>query len=219
MHYLVPGFRAAILLGWLVAGTATASAQMPGLPVLQNAFANPGITVGVNYGSTKDLTGIGGAAAWAPGNGRFVVSAGVGTASPKDSGDGATSYGGRVSAPVIRFMGDALGLGIFAGFGGASQSSTSLLVAGVSAGYRRPMGSMGFSIHVAPSYQRTSVSAGGETFSAGLVRVSSGIDVSFGGRYGATIGVEAGANAAEDKPGPRGAVFGLGLSYALRRVR
>ena len=219
MRHRVPGIPLAALLAALAATVGTAGAQMPGLPVLQNAFANPGITVGVNYGSTKDLTGIGAAGAWAPGSARFVLSAGAGTASPKNGDDGATSYGGRVSAPVLRFMGDALGLGVFAGIGGASQSKTGVVVAGVSGGYRLAMGAMGVSLHVAPSWQRTSASVGGDSFSGSVIRVSSGIDVSFGGRYGATIGVETGAKAPDDEPGPRGTVFGLGLSYALRRVR
>lgn len=219
MRHFVPGIRAATILALMAAIPGTARAQMPGLPVLQNAFANPGITVGVNYGTSKDFNGIGAAGAWAPGSARFVLSAGAGTASPKDKGDGATTYGGRVSAPVIRFMGDALGLGVFAGLGGASQSKTNLIVAGASAGYRRPMGGMGVSIHVAPSWQRTSASVAGKTLSGSVIRVSSGVDVSFGGRYGATIGVETGASAADNEPGPQGTVFGLGLSYALRRVR
>ena len=219
MRHFVPGLRPATLIAALAGSLGTAGAQMPGLPVLQNAFANPGITVGVNYGTSKEFTGIGAAGAWAPGSARFVLSAGAGTVSPKEDGDGATSYGGRVSAPVLRFMGDAVGLGVFAGLGGASQSKTGIIVAGVSGGYRRAMGGMGVSIHVAPSYQRTSVSVGGKSISGSAIRVSSGIDVSFGGRYGATVGVETGGKAAVDEPGPHGTVFGLGLSYALRRVR
>lgn len=219
MPHSATGFQAAALIAALAASSGTADAQMPGLPVLQNAFANPGITIGVNYGSGKDLTGSGAAGAWAPGSARFVLSAGVGTASPKDSRDGATTYGGRISAPVFRFMAGAMGVGVFAGIGGASQAKTGVIVAGVSGGYRRALGSMGVSLHVAPSWQRTSVSVAGDAFSGSVVRVSSGIDVSFGGRYGATIGVETGAKAADDEPGPRGTMFGIGLSYALRRVR
>lgn len=195
-----------------------AAAQMPGLPVLQNAFANPGITVGLNYGRATELTGYGAAAAWAPGSARFVLSAGIGTATP-DSGERATSYGARVTVPLMRLMGDAFGLGAFGGFGGASQAKMSLIVAGVSAGYRRPIRSLGFSVHGAPSYQRASVSVGGTTVSAGVIRFSAGADVSFGGRYGATIGIETGGSPKADEPGARGTVFGLGFSYALRRVR
>lgn len=191
-------------------------AQMPGLPVLQNAFANPGITVGVNYGQSSDVKGIGAAGAWAPGSARFVLSAGVGTATP-DSGKGATAYGGRVAVPVLQLMGGSVGLGAFGGLGGMSRFS--LIVAGLSAGYQRPIGSMGFSVHAAPSWQRSSASVAGKTFSGSVIRVSGGVDISFGGRYGATVGVETGATAAANEPGPTGTVFGLGFSYALRRVR
>lgn len=195
-----------------------ATSQMPGLPVLQNAFANPGITVGANYGQSSDLTGIGAAAAWAPGSARFVLSAGVGTATP-DGEKGVTSYGGRVAVPVMNLMSGAIGLGGFAGIGGMSQDGFSLVVAGLSAGYRRPMGAMGFSVHAAPSWQRSAVSVAGKTFSGSVIRVSGGVDISFGGRYGATVGVETGRKAGGGNPGPAGTVFGLGLSYALRRVR
>jgi hypothetical protein len=195
-----------------------ASAQMPGLPVLQNAFANPGITVGVNYGHSTEFNGIGAAGAWAPGSARFVLSAGVGTATP-DTGKGATAYGGRVAVPVMKLMSGSIGLGAFGGIGGMSQNGFSLVVAGLSAGYRRPMGSMGFSVHAAPSWQRSAITVAGKTFSTSAIRVSSGVDISFGGRYGATVGVEAGGKTKKDEPGPSGSVFGLGFSYALRRVR
>lgn len=195
-----------------------AVAQMPGLPVLQNAFANPGITVGVNYGQSSDVKGIGAAGAWAPGSARFVLSAGVGTATA-DGGKGATAYGGRVAVPVMQLMGGSIGLGAFGGLGGMSQNSFSLIVAGLAAGYRRPMGSLGFSVHAAPSWQRSSVSVASTTFSGSVIRVSGGVDISFGGRYGATVGVETGGKATAGKPGPAGTVLGLGFSYALRRVR
>jgi hypothetical protein len=119
----------------------------------------------------------------------------------------------------MRLMGGAVGLGAFGGLGGASQSSMGVLVGGISAGYRRPMGSLGVSLHAAPSYQRTSVTAAGQTVSAGVIRFSAGVDVSVGGRYGATLGLESGGSPKADEPGARGTVFGLGFSYALRRVR
>jgi hypothetical protein len=81
------------------------------------------------------------------------------------------------------------------------------------------MGAMGFSVHAAPSWQRSSISVAGKTFSGSTTRVSGGVDISFGGRYGATVGVEAGGKAKNNSPGPSGTVFGLGFSYALRRVR
>lgn len=204
-------------LGLFLTGTL-AEGQMPGLPIFQNAFANPGITAGLNYGRASELTGYGVAGAWAPGSARLVLSGGAGRVTPA-TGKGTTAYGARIAVPVVRLMNGSVGLGAFGGVGGASQSSTSIVVAGISAGYRRSIGSLGFSVHAAPSYQRASVSAGGLTASAAMMRVSAGVDVSFGGRYGATIGVETGASAADDEPGPHGSVFGLGLSYALRRVQ
>jgi hypothetical protein len=196
-----------------------AGAQMPGLPVLQNAFANPGITVGLNYGRAESLTGVGAAAAWAPGNARFALSAGFGTAKPDGDEERSNSYGARVSVPVLRLMSDAVGLGAFGGFGGASQAKWNVIVAGVSAGYRRPIGKLGVSLHAAPSWQRASIDVAGTSVSASVIRFSAGADVSFGGRYGATIGVETGGSPKADEPGSRGTVFGLGFSYALRRVR
>ena len=43
-----------------------AGAQMPGVPVLQNSFANPGLTIAVNYGHSDDAQAYAGALAWAP---------------------------------------------------------------------------------------------------------------------------------------------------------
>ena len=193
-------------------------AQLPGLPVLQNAFANPGVTVGLNYGRGTSMTGYAAAAAWAPGNARFVASGGIGAAKP-DQGESSTAYGGRISAPVFRFMDGAAGVGAFAGYGGVDAASTSVAVIGASVGYRRPLGTLGVSVHAAPSYQRHRASFANETVSAGLFRFSAGVDVSFGERFGATVGFEAGGTAKETEPGPTASVFGLGVSYALRRVQ
>ena len=44
----------------------SARAQMPGLPVLQNAFANPGITLALDAGGDPDSRAYGGAVAWSP---------------------------------------------------------------------------------------------------------------------------------------------------------
>src|SRR5215213_5877833 len=58
-----------------VMGLAGASnAQMPGLPVLQNAFANSGVTVAGNYGHVSGSNVFGVAGAWGLGSGRFQIS-------------------------------------------------------------------------------------------------------------------------------------------------
>ena len=198
---------------------SASQAQMPGVPVLQNAFANPGITVGLNYGRGTDVTGYAVAGAWAPGSARFVVSGGLGAVKVDGAGESSTAYGGRVAVPVKRFMDDAAGVGVFGGYGGAEGTNTSVAVLGLSAGYRRPMGTLGVSIHVAPSYQRYRASVGGDAETGGAFRFSGGVDVSFGARFGATVGFEAGGKAGAGEPGPTGSMFGMGVSYALRRVR
>lgn len=197
---------------------ASAASQLPGLPVLQNAFANPGITVGLNYGRAVDLTGYAVAVAWAPRSGRFAISGGVGSAKPDDT-TASAAYGGRVSVPVLHVMQGALGVGAFAGFGTWPFANRSVAVLGVAAGYQRPIGSLGVSVHAAPSYQRYSISSATEDVSGGLFRFAAGVDVSFGGRFGATLGFESGARHRSDALGTSSSIFGLGVSYALRRVR
>ena len=192
--------------------------QLPGLPVLQNAFANPGITVGLNYGRAVNLTGYAAAVAWAPGSGRFAISGGVGSAKPDDS-TSSVAYGGRVSVPVLHLLQGALGVGAFGGFGTWPFADRSVAILGIAAGYQRPIGSLGVSVHAAPSYQRYSISSKTEDVSGGLFRFAAGVDVSFGGRYGATLGFESGAKRRTDALGTSSSIFGLGLSYALRRVR
>jgi hypothetical protein len=211
-------FRLHLASAGLVTVALPAGAQLPGLPVLQNAFANPGITAGLNYGRGTDVTGYAAAAAWAPGSARFVISGGIGATKP-DGGKSSTAYGGRVAVPVMRLMDGAAGLGAFAGYGGWEIANTSVAVLGVSAGYRRPLGSLGVSVHTAPSYQRFRSSVADKSVSNGVFRYSAGLDVSFGERFGATIGFEGGGTGGKDAAGPGGSTFGLGVSYALRRVQ
>jgi len=165
-----------------------------------------------------DLTGYAVAVAWAPRSGRFAISGGVGSAKPDDT-TASAAYGGRVSVPVLHVMQGALGVGAFAGFGTWPFANRSVAVLGVAAGYQRPIGSLGVSVHAAPSYQRYSISSATEDVSGGLFRFAAGVDVSFGGRFGATLGFESGARQRSDALGTSSSIFGLGVSYALRRVR
>jgi hypothetical protein len=194
-------------------------AQMPGLPVLQNAFTNPGITVAANVGFASDLNTYGGAVSWVPGGGRFGLSAGAGSMMP-DGGDPTLAYGARgaVGVPWLSGLGD-LAVAVFVGAGGASRSGISTLYvpAGLSVGWRRALGATrGISLYAAPFYGWTRVSGEGESDSAGLVRASFGLDVTIMPRLGATLGVETGATADDDDPGPTGTVIGAGVSYAFR---
>jgi hypothetical protein len=197
-----------------------ASAQLPGVPVLQNAFANPGITVAINYGHSDDAKAYAGAIAWAPTSTRFQITAGVGAMDP-DPGDRTTAWGARVAVPVTQgMMAGKLGIGAFAGVGGASQDTVSLLhiPVGASVSFRTRMGERrGISFYAAPFYSRTRVKIHDDSDSKGLVRVSLGVDIAVVPSLGITVGYELGQTADVGEPGVTGGMFGVGLSYALRR--
>ncbi|MGI8496570.1 MAG: outer membrane beta-barrel protein [Gemmatimonadaceae bacterium] len=221
----------------LLAGPA--HAQMLGVPVLQNAFYNPGITVAANYGTGDHISAYGGAAAWAPGSGRLVLSGGAGAYKPS-GGSSQFTWGGRLSLPIYQLMGGSAGVALFGGIGGANASvptatpecvpaldcfgssttrvSVLRVPAGAALGYRAAFAGRGASLYVAPFYgwSRVSVS-GGSSANAAQFRVSVGADVAVLPSVGLTVGYETGATAKNGDPGPTGGLFGVGLSYALRR--
>ncbi|MDQ6888612.1 MAG: hypothetical protein M3068_15185 [Gemmatimonadota bacterium] len=221
----------------LASATATAAAQMLGVPVLQNAFYNSGLTVAGNYGTGDHMSAFGGAAAWAPGSGRFVLSGGAGAYKPSGESSQFT-WGGRLSLPIYQLMSGAVGVALFGGLGGASTTTTFFppclqivecpgvptrvtilrVPAGAALGYRAAFGSRGVSAYVAPFYgwSRVSVS-GGSSVNAAQFRVSVGADVALLPAVGLSVGYESGATAKNGDPGPTGGLFGVGLSYALRR--
>ena len=204
----------------LCAGWASALAQMPGVPVLQNAFANAGLTIAVNYGRSDDLTAYAGALAWAPASARFQVTGGFGSIDPK-VGDRSAAWGARASVPITQtMMGGKLGFGAFAGVGGASQDAVSLLhvPAGASVSWRTRLGERrGISVYAAPFYSWTRVRTDEESENKALVRASFGVDVAVVPSLGITVGYELGQTADAGEPGPTGGTFGVGVSYALRR--
>ena len=209
----------ALVLAVALALPAAAGAQMPGLPVLQNAFANPGITIAVNAGYSETAIAYGAAGAWAPGNARFVISVGAGALSPEE-GETAGAAGARVSMPVLSFMEDALGVAVFAGAGGASREEWRQVdvPAGVGIGWRRAFGvSRGISIHAAPMvrWSRNSIEGGSST-SATLFRIAAGVDVTLGAKFGVTVGVESGGRDEEAAPALARNVGGIGVSYVFR---
>lgn len=218
--------RAVIAAGALLAGAAVLSpldAQMPGVPVLQNGFSNPGVTAAVNYGTAEGVRGYGLAAAWAPASGRFQVSGGVGGYDP-DEGKTWLSYGGRVGVPLTMFTGNgSFGVAPFAGLGAANREGTAIMhvPVGIAAGYRRAIGdTRAISVYGSSFYGWTRLTSdveGVETVSNGLIRFSGGLDFALTPGLGVTIGYEAGAKADDGEPGPIGSVFGIGLSYAFRR--
>jgi hypothetical protein len=196
-------------------------AQMFGAPVLQNAFLNPGLTVAANFGTGNDAKAYGGAVAWAPQAGRVQLSGGAALVD-LDVGSSRVTWGARAMAPIPKVSRPAVGVAAFAGIGGLSANgATTLRVpVGVSVGYRRALGrGRGISGYVAPFYSWSRLKAGGATNSAGLFRVSFGVDVAVLPALGATMGYETGSKASAGEPGPTGGLFGVGLSYALRRSR
>ena len=199
-------------------------AQMLGVPVLQNAFSNPGFTVAANFGTGDDATTYGAAAAWAPAGGRVQVSGGLGLYDP-DGSDGRLTWGVRAAAPLPLPGGltaGGFGVALFGGLGGASaDGATALRVPlGVGLGYRRALGARrGVSGYVTPFYSWTRVSSGDASTSEGIFRISFGLDVAVLPELGVTLGYELGGEAGPGEPGPTGGLFGVGVSYALRRSR
>jgi hypothetical protein len=206
----------------------SAAAQLPNAPVLQNAWAAPGIVVAANLAGGSHGSVYAGAAAWAPSSARFQVSAGAGMQAREDHGSRFV-YGGRLSVPVWSPGSGALGIGAFAGLGGgaggSSRSTTNpvdadstretlIIPVGAAIGYRRGFGGIrGFSAYATPSY----VMIRGNGTSANLLRVGLGLDVGISAAFGITIGAETGQAASEGSPGPNGVLYGLGVSYALGR--
>lgn len=203
-----------------IGATNTCLAQMPATPVLQNAWANSGITIAADYGKAQDASAFAGAVAWSPRESRFQLSAGAGVVRV-DSGGSQGGYGGRLSIPLLSFASGNLGTAIFGGVGVTSGNgrTISTFPIGVALGFRHALGATrGISAYVAPFYEITRnkgdslLDASGRT-----VRASVGLDVTVAPQIGVTVGYETGADAKEKKPGPHGGVFGVGISYALHR--
>ena len=221
MHATTKTLLGALAASALLAGVIPA--QIPGAPVLQNAWAAPGIVAALNIsgGSAAGASNAGVyalAAGWAPSGARFQLSGGGGAAS---GGGSRGVYGVRAAVPITELMQGKLGLGGFVGVGGSSApagdsiSSTMVVPVGAAIGYRMAIGSAGrgFSAYVDPNYQLHS----GPKTRTGFFRVGIGVDAGITSRLGATLGLETGSTAPAGKVGPRGSVFGLGVSMKMGR--
>jgi hypothetical protein len=210
-----------------VAGTcalwgSTANAQMPGVPVLQGAFVNPGVTLGAFFAGGKGQTAGGIAGALAPARQWAQITGGAGYGDARST---VYTYGGRLAIPVGRFIpgvknSERFGVAAFAGAGGGTRDSVTLLMtpAGVAFGYRRALGATrAINVFVSPflSWNR-SRGEGLDQKTAAAFRAAAGADVALTERIGVTVGWEGGRAATETRPGPRGSLFGAGLSYAFR---
>ncbi|MGH7665194.1 MAG: hypothetical protein ACRENI_13040 [Gemmatimonadaceae bacterium] len=197
-----------------------ASAQMLGLPVLQNAFANPGFTGAVNYGESGETLAYGVAGAWAPASARIQVSGGVARFDPDSVAD-AVAYAARVSVPVLSLtQTKSVGLAAFAGAGGArfdDEARALSLAVGAAIGYRWAANRRALSVYASPSYrwERYTPAEGARTV-AGVVRLALGFDIAITRSIGMTIGYELGKTVEQGEPGPTGGIFGAGLSYSFR---
>lgn len=198
-----------------------AAAQLPGAPVLQNAFSNPGLTVAGNYAGGDGTTLLAAAVAYAPGAGRFQFSGGVGRLATEDGEDdrSATAWGGRLAIPVFSFATGRGGIALFGGFGAASVDTVRQVQVpgGIGAGWRMGLGATrALSIYGTGTYLWARRTVGDVEESAGRIRFAAAADVTVIRNLGLTVGFEGGANAKEGKPGPRGSIVAVGVSWAFR---
>lgn len=222
------GYMGTGFLALTAASAAPCVAQMPATPVLQNAWANSGITVAGDYGKAQDASAFAGALAWSPVQSRFQLSAGAGIVR-SDSGGSGAGYGARLAIPVRSFASGSIGTAVFGGVGVTSRLvrqplatqrvTLSSFPIGLALGFRHSIGpTRGASAYVSPFYLISRQT--GDTFArptGGAMRVSLGVDVTIAPQIGLTVGYETGATATDRRPGPIGGVFGVGISYALHR--
>ena len=206
-----------------IAGAATAQAQVPGVPVLQNAFANPGLAFAANFGGGGGQTFFGAAAGWGLGSGRFLVSGAAGVQRANEATRGA--YGARASVNVWNSKGGALGAAGFVGFGGAprtrdeSNATTNPAVmnvpAGLSIGYRRSLGATrGISAYVSPMYRWTRGEANDVAVSGGNLAGAIGVDFAISQSFGVTAGADFGKGSGDDGTS---STFGFAVSFVPGR--
>jgi hypothetical protein len=210
----------------MVIRPAVSVAQMPGVPVLQNAWANPGATAALDFGSTSGINAYAFAAAWAPRSARFQLSGGLGLldvdAADPASGNGKarwTAFGTRVGIPIRSFAKGAVGVAAFGGIGGARHDSLSIVHVpiGLGIGVRRAFGEVrGVSAYVTPFFvwTRESISGAGADRTT-AVQASVGVDAALARSIGVTLGLQFGGKTS-DIVGGSGTIFGAGLSYAFR---
>ena len=202
----------------LFAYGSAARAQMPGTPVLQNAFANPGITAALDVASLGGASSYAAAGAWAPGSAHFQFSGGIGVQT-RTSSPTRTVYGFRLNVPIIGATSN-FGASVFAGYGGLSgggiDSSTtkSLVPLGASLGYRHAFGGgHGVSLYGSPVYEWVTRGAGAG--SASVFRGAIGLDIGITSTIGATLGIEFGGKNDTESGKPSGTAFGAALSYVM----
>lgn len=204
-----------------IIGLRQAQAQVPGAPVLQNAFANPGLAFAANFGTGSGQSFFGAAAGWGLGGGRLMVSGAAGVQRANEARRGA--YGGRLSATAWTSAGGGLAAGAFVGIGGAPRTKDAAglennpavmsVPVGISIGYRRALGSRGLSIYGSPLYRWTRAEINDVSTSSGNIGGAVGVD------FGLTrsIGFTAGAEFGKGDDGGTGSLFGFAVSFVPGR--
>lgn len=211
----------ATALAAVAASPRIAAGQIPGAPVLQNAWATPGIVGALDISGGSGQSVYAAAASWTPGSGRFQLSGGAGIRTQTDAASGGV-YGARVAIP-LGGASSSFGFAGFAGIGGGkaakpklvffdSTASTTEIPVGAAIGWRHAIGaSHGLSVYATPSY----VFFTGGTKNDALFRMGIGADVGVTKAIGVTVGGDFGGTRPRGFGGPSGALFGLGVSYAL----
>jgi len=214
----------AVMVGaTLASAKGELAAQVPGVPVLQNAFSNPGLAIAANFGTSSGQSYYGAAAAFGLGTeGTLSVSAAAGA----QHGNGATrgAYGARIASRVWSSKGGALGVGGFAGYGGAQRTRTGTIVTnpavmmipvGLSVGYRRALGTTrGLSAYLSPFYRWVRTDSGAVA-SSGSMRISGGLDFSFSSSLGVTVGGDLGGAGSSSGGGGNKSSGALGAAISF----
>lgn len=225
---------------------ADADAQLPGAPILQNAWATPGLVGAFNAAGGGGTSVFAAALSWTPAVGHLQISGGTGFANSTGVRSRA-AYGLRLSAP---FGGDqsTLGFAAFAGIGGGQSRTTTTTVSctvvlpscAVITPTRSISGLIAFDSttstavipigaavgwrHAVGSSHGLSVYASpayvyyaGGTSNTGLIRVAFGVDAGITSSLGVTGGFEFGGTRPTSIGGPSGPVYAAGVSYAFGR--
>jgi hypothetical protein len=200
----------------------SAAAQLPGVPVLQNAWATPGVMIAANGGGTSSRSTVAAAASWAP-TARFQLSAGAGYQTGRSVGS-SIAYGARVAIPFVPST-SPIGFALFAGVGGTASHRNQAIVpafdsvtnsaeipVGAALGWCQRGGSgRGFSLFAAPAL----VFYTGGSAPDNLFRLALGADVGLTDSWGISAGLDVGQSRPRAVGGPGGPQFGVGVSRAM----
>jgi hypothetical protein len=125
---------------------------------------------------------------------------------------------------IFNFMGGSLGVGAFAGVGGAastringvlSNPALTVVPVGATVGYRHSIGtSKGFSVFASPIYRWTRADSSGFVESSSAMRGAIGLDFAVTQSIGFTVGGEFGAHSATSESG----LFGVAISFLPGRL-